>query len=52
MITRNSDVEDGILNGIFGKIARIIIQTENAATTVNKRGLVLDNANTGQRYRT
>ena len=51
MITRNIDVEDGLVNGTFGKIARIIIQTENAATTVNKLGLVLDNSNAGQRYR-
>ncbi|KAM9330695.1 uncharacterized protein PAF06_017011 [Gastrophryne carolinensis] len=49
MITRNIDV-DGLVNGTFGKIARIIIQTENGATTVNKLGLVLDNLNAGQRY--
>ena len=43
MITSYIDVEDGLANGTFGKIARIIIQTENAATTVNKLGLVYRN---------
>ena len=51
MITRNIDVEDGLVNGTFGKIARIVTQTENGATAINSLGLVLDNPNAGQRYR-
>ncbi|KAJ8011953.1 hypothetical protein DPEC_G00063670 [Dallia pectoralis] len=51
MITRNIDVEDGLVNGTFGKIARIITKTEKGSTTVNMLGLVLDNPNAGQRYR-
>ncbi|KAJ7983455.1 hypothetical protein DPEC_G00378220, partial [Dallia pectoralis] len=43
MITRNIDVEDGLVNGTFGKIARIITKTEKGSTTVNMLGLVLDN---------
>lgn len=44
-------MEDGLVNGTFGKIAKILTQTENGATKVNTLGLLLDNPNAGQRYR-
>ncbi|XDV15054.1 hypothetical protein PO909_015202 [Leuciscus waleckii] len=51
MVTRNLDVEDGIVNGCFGKIANIVNKTKDGIDTVQMLGLQLDNPNTGKKHR-
>ncbi|XP_026084957.1 uncharacterized protein LOC113060278 [Carassius auratus] len=51
MVTRNLDVEDGIVNGCFGTIANIVTNTKDGITTVQMLGLQLDNPNAGQKHR-
>uniref|UniRef100_A0A667YQ84 ATP-dependent DNA helicase n=1 Tax=Myripristis murdjan TaxID=586833 RepID=A0A667YQ84_9TELE len=51
MVTRNIDVEDGIVNGTFGKIAKIVTETKAGETRVQKLGLQLDNPKAGQKQR-
>lgn len=51
MLTRNVDVEDGLVNGTFGKVAEITIQTRDGVPFVQIIGLNLDNASAGQKYR-
>ncbi|RXN32331.1 replicase helicase endonuclease [Labeo rohita] len=51
MVTRNLDVEDGIVNGCFGKIANIVTKTKDGVATVQMLGLQLDNPNAGQKHR-
>uniref|UniRef100_A0A9J7Z8N9 ATP-dependent DNA helicase n=1 Tax=Cyprinus carpio carpio TaxID=630221 RepID=A0A9J7Z8N9_CYPCA len=45
MVTRNLDVEDGIVNGCFGTIANIVTKTKDGIATVQMLGLQLDNPN-------
>uniref|UniRef100_A0A9J7WXW9 ATP-dependent DNA helicase n=1 Tax=Cyprinus carpio carpio TaxID=630221 RepID=A0A9J7WXW9_CYPCA len=45
MLTRNIDVEDGLVNGTFGKVAKIITQNRNSVMFVHLIGLHLDNVN-------
>ncbi len=51
MVTRNLDVEDGIVNGCFGKISNIITKTRDGIDTVQMLGLQLDSPNARQKYR-
>ncbi|XDV19594.1 hypothetical protein PO909_025040 [Leuciscus waleckii] len=51
MVTRNLDVEDGIVNGCFGKIANIVNKTKDGFDTVQMLGLQLDNPNAGRKHR-
>ncbi len=51
MVTRNLDVEDGIVNGCFGTIANIVDKTKDGIATVQMLGLQLDNPNAGQKHR-
>ncbi|OCT76291.1 hypothetical protein XELAEV_18031490mg [Xenopus laevis] len=51
MITRNIDVEDGLVNGTFGKVEKIITKTQNNVPSVAMIGLQLDNINAGKKYR-
>ncbi len=39
MVTRNLDVEDGIVNGCFGKISNIVTKTRDGIDTVQMLGL-------------
>ncbi|XP_051734295.1 uncharacterized protein LOC127504021 [Ctenopharyngodon idella] len=51
VITRNLDVEDGVVNGCFGKIALIVTKTVDGIDTVKMLGLQLDNPNAGKKHR-
>ncbi|KAG7483274.1 hypothetical protein JOB18_044110 [Solea senegalensis] len=52
MVTRNLDVEDGLVNGTFGTIAHIVTRPgSHGKTTVALLGLQLDNPSAGQRFR-
>ncbi len=51
MVTRNLDVEDGIVNGCFGKISNIVTKTRDGIDTVQMLGLQLDSPSAGQKYR-
>lgn len=51
MLTRNIDVEDGLVNGSFGRIAQIVTQTQNGENRVHMLGLELDSPHAGQRHR-
>ncbi|XP_030003880.1 uncharacterized protein LOC115428797 [Sphaeramia orbicularis] len=51
MVTRNLDVEDGIVNGTFGTIRHIGTNTQSAIHTVCVIGLELDNPRAGQKFR-
>ncbi|KAG7465590.1 hypothetical protein JOB18_040958 [Solea senegalensis] len=52
MVTRNLDVEDGLVNGTFGTIAHIVTRSgSHGKTTVTLLGLRLDNPSAGQRFR-
>ncbi|KAL7884457.1 hypothetical protein AOLI_G00072270 [Acnodon oligacanthus] len=51
MFTRNSDVQDGLVNGCFGTVAKIITQTRDSVPLVQMVGLELDNTNAGQKRR-
>ncbi|KAI4879221.1 hypothetical protein NFI96_027864, partial [Prochilodus magdalenae] len=51
MLTRNIDVEDGLVNGSFGKVAKIITQTCNSVPVVQMIGLELDNTDAGRKHR-
>ncbi|KAK0151948.1 ATP-dependent DNA helicase PIF1 [Merluccius polli] len=50
MLTRNLDVEDGIVNGTFGTIENIVM-SERGPTAARLIGLRLDNPTAGQRFR-
>ncbi|ROL52065.1 ATP-dependent DNA helicase PIF1 [Anabarilius grahami] len=49
MLTRNIDVEDGLVNGTFGKVAKITANTRDGS--VQLIGLHLDNVTAGQKHR-
>ncbi|XP_055056177.2 uncharacterized protein [Misgurnus anguillicaudatus] len=51
MVTRNLDVEDGIVNGCFGQIVNIVTKTRDGIATVHMLGLQLDNPNAGLKHR-
>lgn len=51
MLIRNLDVEDGIVNGTFGKIANIVTDAQDGQRAVRLIGLQLDNPTAGQRFR-
>ncbi|KAL3967234.1 protocadherin Fat 1/2/3 [Sarotherodon galilaeus] len=51
MIIRNLDVEDGLVNGTFGTITNIVTATQDGPKTVKLIGLMLDNQNSGQKFR-
>ncbi len=51
MITRNIDVEDGLVNGTFGNVAKITTRNRDTVSYVHLIGLYLDNVNAGQKYR-
>ena len=51
MITRNIDVDDGLVNGTFGKIAQIVTCERDGAVYTKMLGLELDNENAGQCHR-
>ncbi|KAL7880901.1 hypothetical protein SRHO_G00031550 [Serrasalmus rhombeus] len=51
MLTRNIDVQDGLVNGCFGTVAKIITQTHNSVPVVQTIGLELDNTDAGQKHR-
>ncbi|XP_062373091.1 ATP-dependent DNA helicase PIF1-like [Sardina pilchardus] len=51
MLIRNIDVEDGLVNGSFGKIAKIVYDGQAGKTFVKLLGIELDNPSAGQRHR-
>ena len=51
MLIRNIDVEDGLVNGSFGKICEIVYHVQGSKTVVKLLGVELDNPNAGQRHR-
>ena len=51
MLTRNIDVEDGLVNGSFGKICRIVTRVQDGKTVEKMIGLELDHSGAGQRHR-
>ncbi|XP_073714148.1 uncharacterized protein [Misgurnus anguillicaudatus] len=51
MVTRNLDVEDGIVNGCFGQIVNIVTKIRDGISTVHMLGLQLDNPNAGLKHR-
>lgn len=50
VITRNLDVEDGVVNGYFGKIAHIVTKPVDGIDTVQMLGVQLDNPNAGKKH--
>ena len=51
MLTKNIDVEDGLVNGCFGKIVRIATRVKDGRECVYMLGLMLENEHAGQRHR-
>ena len=51
MLTRNIDVEDGLVNGSFGTVSSIIMKTTNAGTFVHMIGIEFDNRQAGLKFR-
>ncbi|KAM3859532.1 uncharacterized protein ACN63O_016060 [Diretmus argenteus] len=51
MLTKNIDVEDGLVNGSFGNVVRIATHVQDGRTVVHMLGLELDNVSAGQRHR-
>lgn len=51
MLTRNIDVEDGLVNGTFGKVAKITAQSQDGVVFVQLIGLHLDNVTAEQKHR-
>uniref|UniRef100_A0A9J7WVU2 ATP-dependent DNA helicase n=1 Tax=Cyprinus carpio carpio TaxID=630221 RepID=A0A9J7WVU2_CYPCA len=50
MLTRNIDVEDGLVNGTFGNVVKITTRNRDTVSYVQLIGLHLDNVNAGQKY--
>ncbi|KAI5614793.1 hypothetical protein C0J50_11103, partial [Silurus asotus] len=51
MVMRNLDVEDGLANGSFGTIAKIVSETKDGVMAVKMIGLEMDNPSAGQKHR-
>nr|XP_021333346.1 uncharacterized protein LOC101884770 [Danio rerio] len=51
MLIRNIDVEDGLVNGTFGKVAKITTLNRDDVPFVHLIGLHLDDVNAGQKHR-
>ncbi|XP_076858467.1 uncharacterized protein LOC143512266 isoform X2 [Brachyhypopomus gauderio] len=51
MLTRNIDVEDGLVNGSFGKVVKIVAHIRKDVPVVHMIGLKLDNVDAGQKHR-
>ncbi|XP_073763336.1 uncharacterized protein [Danio rerio] len=51
MLIRNIDVEDGLVNGTFGKVAKITTLSRDGVPFVHLIGLHLDDVNAGQKHR-
>ena len=49
MITKNIDVDDGLVNGSFGTVVRIVTGKQGETEVVRMLGLQLDNPNAGQK---
>lgn len=50
MVTRNLDVEDGVVNGCFRNIVNIVTKTKDGIDTVQMLGLQPDNPNAGKKH--
>ncbi|XP_073808479.1 uncharacterized protein [Danio rerio] len=50
MLIRNIDVEDGLVNGSFGKVAKITTLSRDGVPFVHLIGLHLDDVNAGQKH--
>lgn len=50
MVTRNLDVEDGVVNRCFGNIVNIVTKVKDGINTVQMLGVHLDNPNTGKKH--
>lgn len=50
MVIRNLDVEDGIVNGTFEKIANIVTDEQSGQSTVRLIGLQLNSPTAGQKF--
>ena len=51
MLTRNIDVENGLVNGSFGTVFAIITRMTDDVTSLHMIGLHLDNKQAGLRHR-
>nr|XP_022308223.1 uncharacterized protein LOC111114232 [Crassostrea virginica] len=47
MLTRNCNVEDGLVNGVMGHVSRFVFGQGNAANTVLAVEVIFDNTNVG-----
>lgn len=47
MLTRNSNVDDGLVNGVMGHVSHFVYEQRCAANTVAAVGVIFDNINVG-----